>query len=123
MRHAHGLAVLAGAAALAGCATQAPAPFAAQHPLPARPPAPAAPPAVTAKDTIPFGYQRVVLENGEERFCRNDLDVGSRVARTKVCYTAKQLKDSEDSTQNFMNKLQEHGVGASRTCTPGPGCN
>ncbi len=103
-------------AGLAACATQAPAPAT----IPAVPVAASAP-APTEKVTVPFAYQRVVLDNGEERFCRNDLDTGSRVARTRVCLTAAQLKASQDSSQDFMNQVQTHGVGATSTGTPGVG--
>jgi hypothetical protein len=115
MRHINRFVILGGAAALAACATQAPAPAT----VPALP-VTAAVPAPTEKVTIPYGYQKVVM-NGEERYCRNDVDTGSRVARTKVCLTAAQLKASQDNSQDFMNNVQGHGVAATATGTPGAG--
>ena len=75
----------------------------------------------TEKVTIPYGYQHIVLPDGEERYCRNDVDTGSRVARTKVCLTAAQLKASQDNSQDFMNSVQGHGAAATATGTPGAG--
>jgi len=61
-------------------------------------PAKAAAPTPTAKVSIPYGYQTVMM-NGEPMYCRNDADTGSRVTRTKVCLTAAQLKASQDNSQ------------------------
>ncbi len=107
--------ILAITGSLAACATQAPAPAT----VPAIP-AVAAAPTPTEKVTVPYGYTTVVVD-GETRYCRNDMDTGSRVARTKVCLTAAQLKASQDNSQDFMNQVQTHGVGATSTGTPGAG--
>jgi hypothetical protein len=39
---------------------------------------------------IPHGYKRVVMDDGEVRYCRTDIDTGSRVESRKVCVTAEQ---------------------------------
>jgi len=115
MRQVNRFVILAGAATLGACATQAPAPAT----VPAVPVVAAAP-TPTEKVTVPYGYTTVVVD-GETRYCRNDLDTGSRVARTKICYNAAQLKASQDNSQDFMNQVQTHGVGATSTGTPGAG--
>ncbi|HEY6454414.1 MAG TPA: hypothetical protein VIY90_03930 [Steroidobacteraceae bacterium] len=104
MRRINPFFIIASAAALAACATETPAP---------------APP--TGKVDIPYGYQRVVTQDGVERYCRNDVDTGSRVTRTKICYTAQQLKASQENTQNFLDSVQAHGAMATATGMPGAG--
>ena len=118
MRQINQFIMLAGAAMLVGCATQAPAP-ATVAALPEK--ASGTVPAPTEKVTIPYGYQHIVLPDGEERYCRNDVDTGSRVARTKVCLTAAQLKASQDNSQDFMNSVQGRAAVATATGTPGAG--
>jgi hypothetical protein len=105
--------ILAGTAMLGACATQAPEPAT----IPAHPvTASAATPAEKIK--LPEGYVKVMV-NGEERYCRNDTETGSRLAHSTVCLTAAQLKASQDSSQEMMNQMQNHnGVGA--TMTGGP---
>jgi len=81
---------------LAGCATQAPAPSA----TPAQ--------AHTASDKfeVPIGYQKVMV-NGEAHYCRSDVDTGSRITRTRVCYTMAQLEAEQAETQrNLSNQIQ-----------------
>ena len=89
MRRAGNFVVLAGAAALVACATEAPTV------------------ASTQKVDIPSGYRRVVAANGEELFCRSDLDAGSHVQRTTVCLTAAQLKATAENSQDFITNVQE----------------
>ncbi len=115
MRVVNGLVILASAAVLAACATSGSEP-----PTIRAEPAKAAAPTPTEKVTIPYGYQTVMM-NGEPMYCRNDVDTGSRVARTKVCLTAAQLKASQDNSQDFMNSVQRNGAAASATGTPGMG--
>ncbi len=116
MRVVNGLVILASAAVLAACATAGSEP-----PTVRAEPVKAEAPTPTEKVTIPYGYQKVVLADGEERYCRNDTDTGSRVARTKVCLSAAQLKASQDNTQDFINGVQRNGAAASATGTPGAG--
>ncbi len=117
MRHIHGFLILAAVAALVACATPAPAPVpVATHPV-AGTPAAASP----ATFHAPFGYEKVLLSDGTVRYCRNDLDTDSRVKRTRVCMTQAQLTASQDNSQNFMDDVQRHGVGATSTGTPANG--
>lgn len=89
--------ILAGALMLAACASQAPGPSTttggSQH-------AAAAGSATASGHVIPSGYRREVV-NGEERFCRDDLDTGSRVQRTKVCLTWEELQAQERANIQF----------------------
>ena len=126
MKLVMGLLMSTVAAALVACATPTAAPpAAAAAPAAAPTVAVAAKPAPTAAtpDTvkIPYGYVRIVLDNGEERFCRNDLVTGSRTEHTRVCLTAAQLKATQDNSQQFINSVQQHGVDATALGTPGAG--
>jgi hypothetical protein len=121
MRRVTGFLLSTAAAALIGCATPAAGPPAAAA-APAAAPAPAV---VAAKDTpaatptdkikIPFGYQRIVSSDGEERYCRNDLVTGSRTEHERVCLTAAQLKASQDNSQSFIDSVQQHGGASTKT--------
>jgi len=83
------------------------------HTVPANPSAAASP----ATFHAPFGYEKVTLSDGTVRYCRNDLDTDSRVKRTRVCLTEAQLTASQDNSQNFVDEVQRHGVGATSTGT------
>jgi hypothetical protein len=112
--HINSFLILAGAAALAACATPPPAPMpVVAHTVPANPSAAASP----ATFHAPFGYEKVTLSDGTVRYCRNDLDTDSRVKRTRVCLTEAQLTASQDNSQNFVDEVQRHGVGATSTGT------
>jgi len=90
MRSLTRLFILSGVSALAACAAQGPT--ASSGPGGSAPASSAV--ASTSTHQVPDGYQREVI-NGEERFCRNDTDTGSRVARTKVCYTWEEVQAQE----------------------------
>jgi hypothetical protein len=92
--------ILAGTTMLVACATQAPAP----QTVPALP-VTAALPAPTEKPQVPSGYEIVMFKDGEERYCRNDVDTGSRVGHTRVCLTAAQLKAVQENSENYMNDV------------------
>jgi hypothetical protein len=109
--------ILAGTAMLVACATQAPAPA-----INAAAPATASVPASTDKFAAPYGYTKVTM-NGEERYCRTDVDSGSHLARVRVCYTAAQLKAVQDQDQaDLTNQIQKgNGPGASTGMQSGLG--
>jgi hypothetical protein len=109
--------MLAGTALLGACATPAPAPAT----LPAHP-VTASVTTATEQGKVPEGYTKVFV-NGEERYCRDDVDTGSRVRRVRVCYTAAQLKAYQDDTANsFMNQLQNrNGAAAASGAQSGMG--
>jgi hypothetical protein len=77
---------LAGAALLVSCATPAPAPTQAS----------------TEKFQIPIGYQKTKM-NGEDRYCRTDMDTGSHISRTTTCYTLAQLQSQATDVQNSIS--------------------
>jgi hypothetical protein len=109
--------ILAGTAMLLACATQAPAPA-----INSAAPATAVVPTSTDKFSAPYGYTKVTM-NGEERYCRNDADPGSHLARVKVCYTAAQLKAVQDEDQiNLTNQIQKgNSAGTSTGMQSGQG--
>jgi hypothetical protein len=131
MRRVAGFVVMVGTAALAACATQAPAPapVAAAAPVAVLPPgtptlalvAANSPTAAAAAKPVPYGYTRVILDSGEVRFCRNDVDTGSRVTRKKVCLTQEQLDASQKNSQDFIDQVQQHGGASTLNGTPGVG--
>ncbi|HEV2702120.1 MAG TPA: hypothetical protein VGV09_10850 [Steroidobacteraceae bacterium] len=116
MRQANGFMILAAAALLVGCATEAPAPASAPVPVAAavaHPQTAAAAP--TEKLKVPEGYFKVTV-NGQDRYCTNDLQTGSRLSRTKTCLTQAQLEAMQNGSQDFMNQIQNHmGIGAAPT--------
>ena len=59
--------------------------------------------ATSTAHLIPDGYTREVV-NGSELYCRNNLDTGSRVQRTKVCMTWEQLQAQEHSSIQFSTQ-------------------
>jgi hypothetical protein len=119
MRQANGFMILAGAAVLVGCATQAPAPAPAPAPTPVAAAVVAHPNTVVVSKNenlkLPEGYFKVTV-NGEDKYCSNDLQTGSRLARTKTCLTPAQLEAIQNGSQDFMNQVQNHmGIGAAPT--------
>lgn len=58
------------------------------------------------KFEVPIGYQKVVM-NGQDRYCRTDLDTGSHITHSRVCYTMAQLQAEQADTQTgFQNMIQ-----------------
>lgn len=100
---------------LVACATPAPAPA---------PVAQVAVPATLDATTtaaglkIPEGYVKGTV-NGEVRYCRNDMNTGSRVQRTQVCLTELQLKEMQENSENFLNDVQGR-YGLIRSVTGAP---
>jgi hypothetical protein len=120
MRQVNRFFVLASAAALVACATQAPAP--APAPAPASHQLALVPAMAVAHPGLnTYGYQRKVVD-GEDMFCKNDLVLGSRVQHEgEKCYTADQLKQIQEATQQYIDSVQGHGTMSTSTGTPGAG--
>jgi|SRR5665213_2230133 len=78
----------AGAALLVACATPAPAPTQSQT--------------SSDKFEVPIGYQKVMM-NGEAHYCRDDVDTGSHISHSRVCYTVAQLKAQDAENQNNIS--------------------
>jgi hypothetical protein len=117
MRQVNSFFILASAAAaLVACATQAPAPATANHDLALVKPMSVAHPGLKTA-----GYQRKVVD-GEDMFCKNDLVLGSRVEHEgEKCYTAEQLRQIQEASQQYIDAVQGHGTMATSTGTPGAG--
>ena len=97
----------AGAALLVACATQGPTPTQAQTP--------------GEKFSVPIGYQKTMV-NGEAQYCRNDLETGSHVSRSRVCYTMAQLQaEAADTQTNLQNQIQNNNSLGTATGSGGPG--
>jgi hypothetical protein len=113
MRQIRNIAILAGVAALVGCATEAPSPAAQTQPVAVHTvladPAAKAAAAPASKMVLPQGYTRIMTDDGE-RFCREERDTASRLAKQTVCLTAEQLKESEDSAQKMMEEMTRHNA-------------
>ncbi len=106
MREVKHCFILAGTALLVACATP---------PAPSTPdPAPSTIAAVTLgapvpkptdKFKVPIGYEKAMV-NGQERYCRNDVETGSHISRTRVCYTMAQLQSLDaDNQANIQRSI------------------
>jgi uncharacterized lipoprotein YbaY len=116
MRQVNRFFILASAAALVACATEAPAPAPANHSLALVKPMADAHPGLKT-----YGYQRKVVD-GQDMFCKNDLMLGSRVQHEgEKCYTAEQLQQIQEATQQYIDAVQGHGTMSTSTGTPGAG--
>jgi hypothetical protein len=128
MKQVTSLFVVTGALALAACASQggppAPKPIA-RDPV-AAPATTSANQATTAANTssdspkIPYGYQKKI-RNGEEVYCRNDYNTGTRVQRSETCLSAAELQREGQDTQDFLQDMQRRGGTTTTTTTPGQG--
>ena len=133
MKRVTSLVILASAvSALAGCASTP----AASSGGAAAPASTAAAPAAAATSTaaagttvttetgdkvvVPYGYKHVVMD-GVDRYCRNDVEAGSRVARKQVCLTASELAEQEKEKNDYIHQVQHNGGTAICTGTPGGG--
>ena len=111
MRNIKHCFIFAGAALLVACATPEPASTSTQT--------------LGGKFEVPIGYQKTMV-NGQERYCRNDMDTGSHISRTTVCYTMAQLQsldaDNQDNIQRSIDSSNALGtaVGAGAP-SAGPG--
>ena len=106
MRPITRMVIFMGALALAACASQGPATSTGAGASQQGSPATAS--AATNTGSTPAGYRRKVVD-GQELFCRNDTDTGSRVSRTEVCLTKQQLQDQQQANQQQLQNLQGEG--------------
>lgn len=81
--------IVIGALAIAACAAQGPA--ASQH-------------AGTASN-LPRGYYHKVVD-GQDVYCHNDTDTGSRLSRTEVCLTREQLDEQEQANRDATHQTR-----------------
>ena len=94
--------ILTGVSMLAACATE-PASTWTATPTTSAATGTTSTAATSTAHLIPDGYTREVV-NGSELYCRNNLDTGSRVQRTKVCMTWEQLQAQEHSSIQFSTQ-------------------
>lgn len=88
--------IFGGAALLAACATQSPAPAQSQ----------ASTQTSDENFKAPVGFFKAKVK-GEDKYCRTDVDTGSRITRTTTCYTIAQLKAEQTNDQNnIANGIQ-----------------
>jgi hypothetical protein len=90
----------AGAALLVACATPTPTPAPGQTLTQTS--AAVAEPTSNDKFQVPIGYQKIMV-NGEAHYCRNDVDTGSHISRSRVCYTLAQLKLQDEENQRSIS--------------------
>ena len=104
MKQISRLNVILGALALAACASQPSAtPVGAggsRHTSPTV--------SNDSKDTPKGCTQRLI--GGQELFCRNDVDTGSRVSHTEVCLTREQLEVQQRNSRNVTQQIQGTGL-------------
>ena len=82
-----------GALAIAACATQSPA---SQQGSSA---------ASSESSGVPKGYSHRVVD-GQELYCRNDVDTGSRVSRSEVCLTREQIDEQEQANRDATHQTR-----------------
>ncbi len=104
MKHITRILILAGSLAIAACASQAPATSAGTGASGQAPPS-----ASSHSKGAPSGYYRKVID-GQEVFCQNGPDLGSRVQRSEKCLTREQLDDEQRNSHNVMQDIQRSGV-------------
>jgi hypothetical protein len=69
------------------------------------------PAAVTAGDSktlanVPYGFQ-LVVQKGEEYYCKHELITGSRTNTRDVCMTKAQMEAQINGTQDSLKRLRE----------------
>jgi hypothetical protein len=88
----------------AGCASQPSGPPAA---------ASAGPLATTEAQRLQLARNlnlRVVTKDGQQLFCRSNLDTGSHIQRDTTCYTADQLDQLEAAQQRDLDQFERRSA-------------
>lgn len=81
---------------------------------PSRTVATPAPAAVTAGDSktladVPYGFQ-LVVQKGEEYYCRRELITGSRTNTRDVCLTKAQMEAQRSGTEDYLKRMRDSPV-------------
>lgn len=81
-----------------------------------------APPAVTAGDSktladVPYGFQ-LVVQKGEEYYCKRELITGSRTNTRDVCLTKAQMEAQINGTQDYLKRMQDATNGSDSRQNP-----
>jgi hypothetical protein len=82
-----------------------------------------APAAVTAGDSktladVPYGFQ-LVVQKGEEYYCKRELITGSRTNTKDICLTKAQMEAQRAGTQDYLKRMQDATDGADSRANPG----
>lgn len=73
-----------------------------------------APAAVTAGDSktladVPYGFQ-LVVQKGEEYYCKRELITGSRTNTRDICLTKAQMEAQINGTQDYLKRMRDAPV-------------
>lgn len=73
-----------------------------------------APPAVTAGDSktladVPYGFQ-LVVQKGEEYYCKRELITGSRTNTRDICLTKAQMEAQRNGSEDYLKRIRESPV-------------
>jgi hypothetical protein len=108
MKIASTIFVVAAALQLAACAS------ASGSSRPTRTVATPAPTAVTAGDSktladVPYGFQ-LVVQKGEEYYCKRELITGSRTNTRDICLTKAQMEAQRAGTEDYLKRMRDNPV-------------
>jgi hypothetical protein len=83
-------------------------------PRPSRTVATPAPAAVTAGDSktladVPYGFQ-LVVQKGEEYYCKRELITGSRTNTRDTCLTKAQMDAQRAGTEDYLKRMRDSPV-------------
>ena len=67
---------------------------------------------------VPYGYQ-LVLQKGEEFYCKRTVMTGSRTNSKDTCLTKAQMLAQVNGTQDYLKRTQETTNGADSRGDPG----
>jgi hypothetical protein len=89
---------------------------------PARSVATPDPVAVTAGNSktladVPYGFQ-LVVQKGEEYYCKRELITGSRTNTRDVCLTKAQMQAQINGTQDYLKRMQDATNGTDSRSNP-----
>lgn len=86
----------------AACAAQPEAPPAAPAATPAQPPQVA-----TVQEARKAGY-KIVDQDGQKLYCREQLKTGSNLRKETICLTEKELDQAREASQRNLDQMQRN---------------
>jgi len=83
-------------------------------PAPSRSVAPPVPAAVTAGNSktladVPYGFQ-LVVQKGQEYYCKRELITGSRTNTRDICLTKAQMEAQRAGTEDYLKRMRDSPV-------------
>jgi hypothetical protein len=66
---------------------------------------------------VPYGFQ-LVLQKGEEYYCKRELITGSRTNTRDVCLTKAQMEAQINGTQDYLKRMQDATNGTDSRSNP-----